>query len=82
MISTLLYLHNGPTKGYSPMLLENVAVVKEAHDAKDANELLVQGWQLLGFVESTKDGGVTYVLGQARSRGAETLGPKIDAERP
>jgi len=47
------------------MSFENITQVKEAHTAKEANLMLDQGWKLLGFVESTKDGGVTYVLGQS-----------------
>jgi hypothetical protein len=50
------------------MSFETIAVVKEAHTAQEANQLLDQGWRLLGFVASTKDGGVTYVLGKPKTR--------------
>ncbi|MFJ5299135.1 hypothetical protein ACIQAL_21705 [Pseudomonas sp. NPDC088368] len=50
------------------MSFETIAVVKEGHTAEEANQLLEQGWRLLGFVESTKDGGVTYVLGKPKTR--------------
>lgn len=50
------------------MQLNEVSVVKEATSASEANLLLSEGWTLLGFVESSKHGAVTYVLGKPAAK--------------
>jgi hypothetical protein len=62
------------------MSFDTVAVIKEAHNANDANSLLEQGWRLLGFVATSKDGGMTYVMGRPKSRSASAIASSNDPE--
>ncbi len=42
------------------MELNEVSQLKEATGVRAANEAIEDGWTLLGFLESTKHGSVTY----------------------
>jgi len=60
---------------------EAVAIIKEAYNVGEVNSLLEQGWRLLGFVATSKDGGMTYVMGRPKSRSGSAITSSNDLER-
>lgn len=53
------------------MELNEVSQLKEATGVRAANEAIEDGWTLLGFLESTRHGSVTYVLGKLKTAGSQ-----------
>jgi len=63
------------------MELNTVSLLKEATGVRAANEAIQEGWTLLGFLESTKHGSVTYVLGKLKTPGCEAPAARAGTPR-